>query len=131
MVAGGLAEEARAAAVPSLLPLSGFGQTDVPAPSFHRLEPVRTGARLPSGSLTCLAALAGHALARPGREVPPALPPLQRSVLDAVPAVIERRTLGPELENLSAVLTPEIPARCRIATPRCSPRRRPPRVACG
>jgi hypothetical protein len=42
--------------------------------------------------------------------VPPALAPLQRSVLAAVPVVVERRTLGPELEKLSAVLTPEIPA---------------------
>ena len=45
MVAGGFAEEARAAAVPSLLPLSGFGQTDVPAPVFLCLQPVRARAR--------------------------------------------------------------------------------------
>ncbi len=110
MVAGGFAEEARAAAVPSLLPLSGYGQTDVPAPSFHAFNRFERVRGFLVGSLTCLAALAAHALARPGREVPPALAPLQRSVLAAVPVVVERRTLGPELEKLSAVLTPEIPA---------------------
>ena len=35
MVGAGYAEEARTAAVPSLLPLPGFGHNDVPAPSFH------------------------------------------------------------------------------------------------
>ncbi len=109
MVAGGYAEEARAAAVPSLLPLSGFGQTDVPAPVFfawNRFERVR-GFLI--GSLTCLAALAGQALARPGRAVPPALAGLQASIIAAVPPVAARRSLGPELEQLAAVLTPEIP----------------------
>ena len=67
MVAAGYAEEARAAATPSLLPLPGFGQNDAPAPSFHawnRFERVRG---FTIGSLTCLAALAGQALARPER----------------------------------------------------------------
>jgi histidine ammonia-lyase len=83
MVAGGWAEEARAAAVPSLLPLSGFGQSDVPAPTFfawNRFERVR---RFVNGSLTCLAALAGQALARPQRIVPPTLQPLLTTVLEA------------------------------------------------
>lgn len=109
MVAGGYAEEARAAAVPSLLPLSGFGQTDVPAPVFfawNRFERVRG---FVIGSLTCLAALAGQALAHPGRAVPPALARLQASVIEAVPPIAERRSLGPELERLAAALAPEIP----------------------
>jgi histidine ammonia-lyase len=110
MVAGGYAEEARAAAVPSLLPLSGFGQTDVPAPVFfawNRLERVR-GYLI--GSLTCLAALAGQALALPGRTVPPALEGLQATVLDACPPIGERRSLGPELAALADALAPDIPA---------------------
>ncbi len=110
MVAGGYAEEARAAAVPSLLPLSGYGQTDVPAPSFfafNRYERVR-GFLI--GSLTCLVALAAQALSLPGRVVPPALEPLTREVLAVVPPIAERRTLGPELARLSAVLSPEIPS---------------------
>lgn len=110
MVAGGYAEEARAAAVPSLLPLSGYGQTDVPAPSFfafNRYERVRG---FLVGSLTCLAALAAQALALPGRTVPPALEPLAREVLAVVPPIAERRTLGPELARLADVLNPEIPS---------------------
>lgn len=109
MVAGGFAEEARTTAVPSLLPLSGFGQTDVPAPcffAFNRFERVRG---FLVGSSTCLAVLAAHSLAVPGRVVPPALDELHRRVLEAVPVTAQRRTLGPELERLSAVLTPAIP----------------------
>ena len=110
MVAGGWAEEARAAAVPSLLPLSGFGQSDVPAPTFfawNRFERVRG---FVNGSLTCLAALAGQALARPQRTVPPALQPLLETVLEACPPITERRTLGPELDRLADRLNPLPPA---------------------
>jgi histidine ammonia-lyase len=106
MVAGGWAEEARAAAVPSLLPLSGFGQSDVPAPTFfawNRCERVRG---FVIGSLTCLAALAGQAMARPHRTVPPALQPLLETVLEACPPITERRTLGPELDRLADRLNP-------------------------
>jgi len=109
MVAGGWAEEARAAAVPSLLPLSGFGQSDVPAPTFfawNRFERVR---RFVNGSLTCLAALAGQALARPQRIVPPTLQPLLTTVLEACPPITERRTLGPELDRLADRLDPVRP----------------------
>jgi hypothetical protein len=45
----------------------------------------------------------------PGCVVPPALEQLQRRVPAAVPVVTERRTLGPELEQLSTVLTSTIP----------------------
>ena len=109
MVADGYAEEARAAAVPSLLPLSGFGQNDVPAPVFlawNRFERVRG---FVIGSLTCLAALAAQALARPGRAVPPALAGCWPASSSAVPPIAERRSLGPELERLAAALAPEIP----------------------
>jgi histidine ammonia-lyase len=109
MVAGGWAEEARAAAVPSLLPLSGFGQSDVPAPTFfawNRCERVRG---FVIGSLTCLAALAGQSLARPPRIVPPALRPLLETVLEVCPPITERRTLGPELDRLADRLNP-VPA---------------------
>jgi histidine ammonia-lyase len=109
MVAGGWAEEARGAAVPSLLPLSGFGQSDVPAPTFfawNRCERVRG---FVIGSLTCLAALAGQALARPQRTVPPALQPLLETVLEACPPITRRRTLGPELDRLADRLNPIAP----------------------
>jgi histidine ammonia-lyase len=109
MVAGGFAEEARTAAVPSLLPMSGFGQSDTPSPTFfawNRFDRVRG---FLTGSLTCLAALASQALALPGRTAPPALAPLLAEILEVCPPITERRFLGPELEQLSSVLAPAIP----------------------
>lgn len=109
MVAAGYAEEARAAAVPSLLPLPGFGQNDAPAPSFHawnRFDRVRG---FVVGSLTCLAVLSAQALARPQRTAPSALAGLLDAVLAAVPPIDRRRSLGPELEVLAGVLGSGIP----------------------
>src|SRR5206468_9870039 len=97
MVGAGYAEEARAAAVPSLLPLPGFGQNDVPSPSFHawnRFDRVRGFA---VGSLTCLAVLSALALARPQRTAPSALAGMLDAVLAAVPPIDGRRSLGPAL----------------------------------
>jgi histidine ammonia-lyase len=110
MVGAGYAEEARGACVPSLLPLAGFGQNDVPAPSFHawnRFDRVRG---FVVGSLTCLVALAAQALARPGRAAPPPLVGLMGTVLSVCPPIVERRSLGPELERLAAVLGGGVPA---------------------
>jgi histidine ammonia-lyase len=109
MVAAGYAEEARGAVVPSLLPLPGFGQNDAPAPSFHawnRMERVRG---FVVGSLTCLAALAAQALARPERTAPPALAGLLERVLSVSPPLGERRSLGPELGRLAEVLGAGVP----------------------
>jgi histidine ammonia-lyase len=110
MVSAGYAEEARAAAVPSLLPLPGFGQNDVPAPSFHawnRFDRVRG---FVVGSLTCLAALAGQSFARTGRAFPPALRALGDEVLETVPPVVERRSVGPDLGRLAERLGGGLPA---------------------
>jgi histidine ammonia-lyase len=109
MVAAGYAEEARAAVVPSLLPLPGFGQNDAPAPSFHAFNRVERVRGFVVGSLTCLAVMASQALARPGRSVPPALRPLFETVVSVCPPVIERRSLGPELGELASILGGGIP----------------------
>jgi histidine ammonia-lyase len=109
MVGAGYAEEARAACVPSLLPLPGFGQNDAPAPSFHawnRFDRVRG---FVAGSLTCLAVLASQALARPERAAPPALVGLLETVRSVCPPVVERRSLGPELGRLAEVLGAGVP----------------------
>ncbi len=109
MVANGYAEEARAAAVPSLLPLAGYGQNDASSPVFlawNRHDRVRG---FVAGVVTCLAALAAQALARPGRSAPPALTGLLDEILDVMPPVVERRFLGTELAALSSVLAPEVP----------------------
>jgi histidine ammonia-lyase len=110
MVANGYAEEARAAAVPSLLPLAGFGQNDVASPVFlawNRHDRIRA---FVGGSLACLAAMAGQALARPGRAAPPSLAGLLADVLSVMPPVTERRFLGLELAEVSSVIAPRIPA---------------------
>jgi hypothetical protein len=109
MVGAGYAEEARSAAVPSLLPLPGFGQNDVPAPSFHawnRFDRVRG---LVVGSITCLAAMAAQSFARTGREAPPALRGLCGTVLEVCPPMVERRSVGAELGRLAAVLGGGLP----------------------
>jgi histidine ammonia-lyase len=110
MVGAGYAEEARAAVVPSLLPLPGFGHNDVPAPSFHawnRCERVRG---FVVGSLTCLAVMAAQSFARTGRDFPPALREFGELVLEICPPVVERRSVGPELGLLAARLGGGIPA---------------------
>ena len=109
MVSAGYAEEARAAAVPSLLPLPGFGHNDAPAPSFHawnRFDRVRGFA---IGSLTCLAAMAAQSFARTGRAAPPAVSAFMAEVLEICPPVVERRSVGAELGRLAERLGDGIP----------------------
>jgi histidine ammonia-lyase len=109
MVAAGYAEEARSAAVPSLLPLPGFGQNDAPAPSFHAWNRHDRVRGFVTGSLTCLAAMAAQSFAVTGRRAPPALRELLELVLDICPPIVERRSLGDELGRLAAELGSGIP----------------------
>ena len=109
MVGAGYAEEARTAAVPSLLPLPGFGHNDVPAPSFHawnRFDRVRG---FVVGSMTCLAVMAAQSFARTGRDFPPALDEFGSLVLEFCPPVVERRSVGAELGRLCERLGEGIP----------------------
>ena len=100
MVSAGYAEEARAAVVPSLLPLPGFGHNDVPAPSFHAWNRCDRVRGFVVGSLTCLAVMAAQSFARTGRDFPPALREFGELVLEICPPVVERRSVGPELGRL-------------------------------
>jgi histidine ammonia-lyase len=109
MVAAGYAEEARAAAVPSLLPLPGFGQNDAPAPSFHAWNRHDRVQGFVTGSLTCLAVMAAQSFAVTGSPAPPALRGLLQRVLAACPPIVERRSLGAELGRLAAELASGIP----------------------
>jgi histidine ammonia-lyase len=109
MVSAGYAEEARGAAVPSLLPLPGFGHNDVPAPGFlawNRFDRVR---RFVVGSLTCLAVMATQSFARTERQPPAAHRELADLVLETCPPVVERRSVGAELGRLAERLVPGIP----------------------
>jgi histidine ammonia-lyase len=109
MVSAGYAEEARAAVVPSLLPLPGFGHNDVPAPSFHAWNRCDRVRGFVVGSLTCLAVMAAQSFARTGRDFPPALREFGELVLEICPPVVERRSVGSELGLLAAALGGGIP----------------------
>lgn len=110
MAAVGYAEEARGACAPTLLPAGGWGQNDVPSPSFlayNRHDRVRG---FVAGTLACLAAISGQSLAQTGRAAPPALAGLADEALELCPPLTERRSLGPELAALSDRLSAGIPA---------------------
>ncbi|HEY2321017.1 MAG TPA: aromatic amino acid lyase [Solirubrobacteraceae bacterium] len=109
MVSAGYAEEARSGAVPSLLPLPGFGQNDAPSPAFHAWNRFDRVQGFVVGSLTCLAALAAQSFARTGRAFPPALRELGDQVLETCPPVVERRSVGAELGRLAHRLGSAIP----------------------
>ena len=109
MVGAGYAEEARSAAVPSLLPLPGFGHNDVPAPSFHAWNRFDRARGFVIGSLTCLAAMAAQSFARTGRSFPPALREFGQAVLEICPPVVQRRSVGAELGRLAEWLGGGIP----------------------
>ncbi len=109
MAASGYAEEARGACVPTLLGLGGWGQNDVPSPAFiawNRFDRVRG---FVAGSLACLAAIAGQSFAQTGREAPPALAGLLADVLELCPPITARRSLGPDLAALAAMLGAGVP----------------------
>ena len=110
MVGAGYAEEARSAAVPSLLPLPGFGHNDVPAPSFHAWNRNDRVRGFVIGSLTCLAAMAAQSFARTDRGFPPALRSFGDTVLEICPPVVERRSVGGDLGRLASQLGSGIPA---------------------
>jgi len=110
MAAAGYAEEARGACVPTLLGLGGWGQNDVPSPAFIAYNRFDRVQGFVLGSLACLAAIAGQSFAQTGRDAPPALAPLLADVLGRCPPIIERRSLGPDLAALAAMLGEGIPA---------------------
>ena len=110
MAANGYAEEARAACAPSLLGLGGRGQNDVPSPSFiafNRYERVHGFA---AGALACLACIAAQSIAQTDQSPSNSLAETFASVSALSPPLAERRSLGPELAALTALLTSGIPA---------------------
>jgi histidine ammonia-lyase len=109
MAANGYAEEARGACVPSLLGLGGRGQNDVPSPSFIAFERYRRVHGFAAATLACLACIASQSLSQTGRSAPPALAATHAAIAELSPPLTERRSLGPELERLTALLTGAIP----------------------
>jgi histidine ammonia-lyase len=100
MAINGWAEEARAAAQPTLLSLGAFGQNDVPELAFLSWRKAATAARCLDGALAGLAVLASQALHKQGREAPPALRDLVEHVRSIVAPVDEPRPLSSECQRL-------------------------------
>jgi histidine ammonia-lyase len=117
MAENGWAEEARAAAQPTLLSLGGFGQNDVPslAPLAWR-KAMAVGACLDQ-ALAGLAAVASQALHARGRPAPPALAPFLAEVRAAFPPVDDPRPLAADAERLGHVFAARVlPDQAQVAT---------------
>jgi histidine ammonia-lyase len=110
MAANGYAEEARGACVPTLLGLGGRGQNDVPSPSFIAFDRYRRVHGFAAGTLACLACIASQSLAQTGRAAPPALTDSHAAIAELSAPLTTRRSLGPELATITALLTSGIPA---------------------
>jgi histidine ammonia-lyase len=105
MAINGWAEEARAAAQPTLLSLGAFGQNDVPELAFLAWRKAVAVAQCLDGALAGLAVLASQALCRQEREAPIALRDLVEHVRVIVPPIKEPRPLGSECQRLYERLT--------------------------
>jgi histidine ammonia-lyase len=109
MAANGYAEEARGACVPSLLGLGGRGQNDVPSPSFIAFDRYTRVHALAAGTLACLACIAAQSLDQTDRPAPGPLAETQAAIVALSPPLSGRRSLGPELAELAALLMSGIP----------------------
>jgi histidine ammonia-lyase len=105
MAVNGWAEEARAAAQPTLLSLGAFGQNDVPELAFLAWRKAAAVARCLDGAVTGLSVLASQALYKQNREAPEMLRPLVEGVRVIVPPVAELRALGRDCQRLFERLT--------------------------
>jgi histidine ammonia-lyase len=105
MAITGWAEEARAAAAPTLLSLGSFGQNDVPQLSFLAWRKAAAIAQCLDGTLAGLAVLASQALHKQRRAGPPALRGLIEQVRSFVAPVDQPRPIGSECQRLYEWLT--------------------------
>ena len=99
------AEEARAAAQPTLIPLGGYGQNDTCAPSFFAWRRQEQVGRCLDAAMAIVAAIASQAMADADREPPPALAGLLADVRAQFPVVTESHPLGEEAGRLAAWFT--------------------------
>ncbi len=105
------AEQARHAAQRSFLPGSeggGFGQNDVPVPSFQAWRKEAEAGRCLDANLAILAAISSQALHVTGRQAPPRLGPLLAEVRGVMPPMTGQRPPGPEAEGLWAAFSGRI-----------------------
>jgi histidine ammonia-lyase len=99
------AEEARAAAQPTLIPLGGYGQNDTCAPSFFAWRRQEQVGRCLDAAMAIVSAIASQALADANRDPPAALAELLADVRAQFPVVTESHPLGEEAGRLTAWFT--------------------------
>jgi len=99
------AEEARAAAQPTLIPLGGYGQNDTCAPSFFAWRRQEQVGRCLDAAMAIVAAISSQAMSDADREPPPALAELLADVRARFPVVTEAHPLGEEAGRLAAWFT--------------------------
>lgn len=102
MVQVAWAEDARAAAQPTFLPLGGFGQNDTPSPTFPAWNKERRAATCLESALAVLAVVASQTLHVHGLETAPGLTGLLGDVRRLFPPVDEWRPLGPDCGRVAA-----------------------------
>lgn len=102
MVQAAWAEDARAAAQATILPLGGLGQNDTPAPAFIAWDRCRRAGECLDAALATLAVVASQGLHEHGRPAPPALTGALDEIRGYVPLLEEPRPIGPEVGRLAA-----------------------------
>lgn len=108
MVQNGWAEEARAIAAPTLLSLGGFGQNDVPAPSFLAWRKATAVGHCLDASLAVLAAIASQTLHVGSREPPPNLRSLVDHIRTTFQPVRQPRPLGEDCRKLTEAFARQV-----------------------
>ncbi len=105
------AEQARHAAQRTFLPGSeggGFGQNDVPAPTFLAWAKEAEAGRCLDSALACLAVIASQAFHATERQAPPRLRPLLDEVRERFPVMTEQRAPGPEAGAVREMITAKV-----------------------
>ena len=108
MVIVAWAEDARAAAQRTLIPLGGIGQNDTASPTFFAWRKEREAGECLDAALAILAALASDELARSSRDAPPALAGFLAWVRELFPFEGERWARGGDAARLHAALTARV-----------------------
>jgi histidine ammonia-lyase len=105
MVQVAWAEDARAAAQPTFLPLGGYGQNDTASPSFLAWHKEGRAAACLDAALAVLAVVASQTLFVQELDPPSALADLVDGVRALFPPVEEWRQLGPDCGRVAAAFS--------------------------
>ena len=105
------AEQARHAAQRTFLPGGeggGFGQNDVPVPTFQAWANEAEAGRCLDATLACLAVIASQAFHVTDRQAPPRLRPILEQIREIFPVMAEQRAPGPETGAVQAMITAKV-----------------------